>query len=265
MRKVAESEFGTLSADKTLATAAVPAAESDEEMLLFGVDSSVPAGETLQNNLAEYEWVTRNKLEPNFWGRNMTGENCLTQEEIEFLHKKGCRIAPTFSAPGEKETEAQGRLQAKKIVIAALELGIREKTAIFLELGEENATRDYLLGYAKGMLSEGYIPGFKACTDSRCEFDHEFSRGLQSDKEVFSKCLIWAVTPSLQEYDRITTTHLIHPDNWTPYAPSGIRRQDIAVWQYGKNCHPIYTDAGKEVTFQVNLIRNISVLFDHMF
>ena len=45
------------------------------DRLLFGVDSKVRSDNLLQNNLTEFEWVTRNKLYPNFWGRNITGEN----------------------------------------------------------------------------------------------------------------------------------------------------------------------------------------------
>ena len=92
-----------------------------------------------------------------------------------------------------------------------------------------------------------------------------FRSGMQTDKDIFEKCLVWAVAPTLAEYDRITTTHLIHPDNWGPFAPSGITRNDIAIWQYGKECHPINDDSGKETTFNINLIRNIQVLIDKMF
>ena len=120
-------------------------------------------------------------------------------------------------------------------------------------------------GFAQGLMSQGYTPAFMANTDAKFDFDHEFSRGLQTDREVFEKCIIWAVAPSLAEYERVTTTHLIHPDNWHPYAPSGITRADIAVWQYGKNCHPIHDDAGVETTFNVDLVRNVNIILDKMF
>ena len=61
--------------------------------LLFGVDSKIQADDILQNNISEFEWVVRNKVYPNFWGRNLVGENCLTKKEIDFLHEKGCKIA----------------------------------------------------------------------------------------------------------------------------------------------------------------------------
>ena len=60
--------------------------------LLFGVDSKIQANDLLQNNIEEFEWVVRNKIYPNFYGRYLTGENCLTKDEIKFLHRKGCKI-----------------------------------------------------------------------------------------------------------------------------------------------------------------------------
>ena len=234
--------------------------------LLFGVDSKIQANDILQNNISEFEWVVRNKVYPNFWGRYLTGENCLTRDEIDFLHSMGCKIAAIYTSLDAKETEEQGKIVAKKIDVVAMELGIPQGTAIFLEIGEsENVTRDYMRGFAEGLIEEGFTPAFKANTDANFGFDREFSRGLQTDRDVFDKCLVWAVVPSLAEYERVTTTHLIHPDNWIPFAPSGITRDDIAIWQYGKECHPINDDAGKETTFNVNLVRDEQVIIEKMF
>ena len=234
--------------------------------LLFGVDSEVPSDELLQNNLTEFEWVARNKLYPDFWGRNITGEHRLTKEEIAFLHSKGCRIAAICNGSNTMETEEQGKIQAKKIVLAALELGIPETAAIFLKLDEPvNATEDYMRGYIQEMISEGYTPGFQANTDASYSFDREYSRGMQNHPELFGQSLIWAVKPSLKEYKRVTTTHLIHPDNWGPYAPSGITRDQIAAWQYGRECHPIQNDTGKETFFNVSLVKSEAIILDKMF
>lgn len=257
----AAQDLGQQSTKKAKTTA-----DSTVTRLLFGVDSEIQANDVLQNNLTEFEWAVRNKVYPNFWGRNLVGENCLTKEEIDFLHGKGCKIAALYTDDGEKSSEEQGKLVAKKMSIAAFELGIPEGTAIFLELGKEEAvTRNYMKGYAQTLISEGYTPGFRADTDAKYSFDREYSRGMQTDKELFEKCLIWALSPSLAEYDRVTTTHLIHPDNWIPFAPSGITRKEIAVWQYGKNCHPIYDDKDYETTFNINLVRNKKVIIEKMF
>ena len=236
------------------------------ERLLFGADTHFSADDILQNNLTEFEWIARNKLYPNFLGRNIAGENCLTKEEIEFIHGKGCKIAAIYGDDSEKLTEEQGKILARKIDIIALELGIYAGTAIFLEIKEnETVTREFMLGFATDLIKAGFTPGFKANTDAAFDFDREFSRGMQTDKEVFSQCIIWAVAPSLKEYDRVTTTHLIHPDLWTPFAPSGITRKDIAIWQYGKNCHPINDDAGIETTFNVDLVKDENIILEKMF
>ena len=235
-------------------------ADSEATRLLFGVDSATGANNLLQNNLTQYEWAVRNKVYPYFWGRNIVGEHALTKEEIEFLKGEICKIAPIYQRDGEKKTEEQGELDANAANDAAMKLGIPYQTAIFLEIGEQEVTRNYLRGYAKILLREGYTPGFRANTDAKYNFDAEYSRGIQSNQEMFEKCLIWAVAPSLVEFQRIRTTHIIHPDEWKPYAPSGMHRNEIAIWQYGKDCHPIYDDDGREVTFNINLVRNNDVI-----
>jgi len=264
-KKQAEAE--NLMAENTQPETKEVTKEKAVDRLFFGVDSQIQSDDVLQNNITEFEWVVRNKVYPNFWGRNLVGENCLTKKEIDFLHEKGCKIVAIYNSSDAKQTEEQGKIVAKKIDIVAMKLGIPQGTAIFLKIGErENITRDYMRGFAEGLIEEGFTPAFKANTDANISsFDREFSRGLQTDREVFNKCLIWTVSPSLAEYDRVTTTHLIHPDNWIPFAPSGIKREDIAIWQYGRDCHPISDDKGKETTFNVNLIKREDVYVNFMF
>ena len=253
-------------ADVVQTSISEPVVAQNVERLLFGVDSKIQANDLLQNNIEEFEWIVLNKIYPNFYGRYLTGDNCLSKEEIKFLHSKGCKIAAIYTDEGEKQTEEQGTILAKKIDIRALELSIPERTVIFLEIGEnEVVSRDFMRGFAKSLMFEGYTPGFKANTDAKFAFDREFSRGMQTDKDVFKMCLIWAVTPTVEEYNGITTSHLIHPDNWMPYAPSGITRNEIAIWQYGKGCHPIEDDMGRVTTFNLNLVLNEQVIVEKMF
>lgn len=234
--------------------------------LCFGVNSQVQADDVLQNNLTLFEWVMRNKLYPHFWGRHIMGKNSLTREEIDFLHGLGCKIAAIHSTVNAKETEEQGRLEAKTLIVQARKLAIPQGTAIFLVVDEtETIKRNYMKGFAECLTQEGYVAGFKANTDAEFSFDREYSRGMQTDTDVFSTCLIWAVAPGLKEYERVNTTHLVHPDNWKPFAPSGITRKDIAVWQYGKECHPIFDDEDNEITFNVDLVKNNSVIVERMF
>lgn len=222
--------------------------------VLFGVDSLFPANDSLQNNLTLYDWVCRNKLSPNFWGRNINGENALTTEEIQFIHKKGCTVVPVYLHSGAKDTEGRGESVALAIKERADELGIFMGHVVFLKIdGKEDATTDFLRGFADGMLEQGLIPGFMADTDSVATFNREFSRGMHANPELFGKCLIWAMTPTAPGFENMTDSHTINPDVWKPYAPSVISRNEIDAWQYGKNCHPAYDDAGKQTMFNLDL------------
>jgi len=234
--------------------------------LLFGVDSECPANETLQNNLQLFEWVMRNKTFPSYWGRNLNGNTPLTTQEIAFLHGKGCKILASVIPDGETEKDAQGLSLAKRTAETAQALGVPAGCAVFLSLKDDaHITRDYLRGYAKGLLRAGYTPGFQMNTDARFTFDREFSRGMQTDRDLFGRCLVWATAPSVSEYDDITTSHLVHPDNWIPYAPSGITRREIALWRYGNRCHRIESDDGIPVTFNMDLVQNGEIVTDKMF
>ena len=161
--------------------------EETTERRLFGVDSAIRADNLLQNNLDQFDWVVRNKIYPNFYGRYLTGNNCLTKDEIQYLHKKGCKIALIYACKDAKTTEEKGMDIAQKAIEAALTCGVTNNIAIFLEIDEnEEITSTCMHGYAQVLLAEGYTPGFKANTDAKFAFDREFSRGIQSDQMVSS-------------------------------------------------------------------------------
>ena len=234
--------------------------------LLFGVYSEHPADDMLQNNISLFEWVIKNKIHPTFWGRNITGDRALTKEEIRFLHKKACKIAAVYTDSDVMRTAEQGRIDGVDIDAIALDLGIPSGSAVFVEIRDgEEVTSEYLLSFAQTLLAEGYTPGFKVSTDAKDDFDREFSRGMKLNQDVFMNCLIWATTPTEPEYDGMTTSHLIHPDHWKPFAPSGTNRNAIGIWQYGRKCHPIEDDDGTETTFDLNLVKNEQVIVEKMF
>lgn len=240
-------------------------AENQPEEFLFGVDSDKSVLTLLQNNLTAYEWVCRNKDNPNYWGRNLTGSEPLTKEETQFLFNKGCQVVPYYDGTEEIQTQEQGVEMADKITFLALSLGIPDKTAIYLKVDDENVTTEFLEGFAKQMLENGFRPGFMANTDSAFCFDREFSRGLLANPSVFERCVIWATSPNMPEYERINTTHLIHPDEWKPFAPSGITKAQIAIWQYGEYCHPINDINDDEFSFNANLVMNEKIVTELMF
>ncbi len=234
--------------------------------LYFGVNTTTPANTLLQNNISLYSWVTKNKPAPNFWGRNIVGKQALTRYEIEYLHRRGCKVAAIYPLPMNKTKKAHGIAAAEEAAKAATEIGIGRKNAIFCMIGDDSeVTTMFLKGYAQRMLELGYIPAFIANTDANYAFDREFCRGWQTDREIFSQCAVWATSPSLEEFNKITTTHLISPEQWTPFAPSAIKRIDIAVWRYGVDCHPIDTNDGKTTTFDLDLVLDTNVIIKLMF
>lgn len=248
--------------------AATPASAPETGMMFFGVDSATRADALLQNNLTQFEWATRNKMQPNYWGRYIGGENAVTAEEIDFLHRQGCKVAVLYNGYDKNalSLEANGTIDGKKAVIAASELGIPAGTAIFLEISAQLTVTDaYLKGFAKALIEDGYTPGFCANTDANFDFDHQFSRGCQNDPDIFGQCLIWAVSPSLDEYYQTTDAHLIHPDVWEPFCPSGMTRDQIAVWQYGRQCHPLHDHAGNPTSFDVSLVKDPSILIGKLY
>lgn len=232
----------------------------------FGVDSEARADDMLQNHIDLFEWVVRNKVYPSFWGRRINGENALTKEEIKYLRERGCQTAALYVAPEERATEEQGVMAAMDAVGIARNLDIPDECAIFLDLdADKKVTTAFLRGYAKTLLSEGYKAGFKANTDALFGFDREYSRGLLHENELFSQCLIWATAPTLDEFNQMATSHLIRPDKWMPYAPSGITRKDIAFWQYGLDCHAIEDDDEVRVSFNLDLMIDKDELIRAMF
>lgn len=233
--------------------------------LYFGFDCETPVDTILQNNITLFDWVERNKIYPTYCGRNITGKNALTREEVKFLADKGCNITVFFNPEGSKETEEQGKAAASVALSRVFELEVRYNKAIFMEIKEnDSASKDFMKGYAAAIEEAGFIPGFKANTDSTFDFDRKFSAGMLSDPDIFGKCFVWATAPSAENYDNILTSHLISPDYWAPFAPSAITRRDIAIWQYGKNCHKIEDNSENVVVFNINLVRNVSVINENM-
>ena len=236
------------------------------DALLFGVDSRTPAHTKLQNNLLEFEWVRRNKLYPVFWGRNINDKDALTKEEINFLHRKCCKIALQYVSHGPKNSEANGKQDGKEAVELVESFQVPKGKVVFLEIpAKEEAIGAYMKGFCQTLLEKGYVPGFKANTDALYSFDREFGGAYRAEKEIMCHALIWALAPTLEDFDQIETTHLILPDRWKPYAPSVMTRKNIAVWQYGKHCHEIFDDDDNLTHFNINLVRDESIIIHKMY
>lgn len=238
------------------------------ETLLFGVDSGAPVDRLFQNSLTQFEWVVRNKPYPHFWGKFFGGRYAVTAEEIDSLHALGCKVALLYNGYGADAvgTERQGRIDAKKAFIAAAALGVPPGCALFLDAYDaEGMTAEYMKGFAGSLARDGYQPGVYAKTDASSGFHHQFSRGYRLYPEIYSRYLIWAASPSLAEYYRTDNARLLHPDYWGPTCPSCVSQSQIAIWQYGRECHPVNEYTGRPTAFNVNLVKDPSVILEKMF
>lgn len=83
------------------------------DQLIFGVNSDMRSDDVLQNNLSLFEWATRNKIYPSFWGRNLSGENALTHEEINFCTVKVAKLLRCIrrTRPKQRRIKAEQRVR----------------------------------------------------------------------------------------------------------------------------------------------------------
>ena len=237
---------------------------SETMYMFFGVNSTAKSDMILQNNLTLFEWVVRNQSHPYFWGRNLIGDNALTKSEVDFLNNNGCKVIPIYNKirKGNKTTQEEGVLDANNTINIISELGVASGETLYLQIEPSvNLTAEYILGYAKAIVDNGYTPGFFANTDSLYDFDHQFCRCYQSNSELFGLCKIWAMSPTKPEFYGTSNAHTTLPDYWEPHCPSCITKEDISIWQYGERCHPIRDNTGNSVSVNFSAAKNLEDFF----
>lgn len=216
--------------------------------MLFGVDSIVEPNVKLHNGYTMYDWISRKNLYPKFWGRPISGDNKTNYDEIDFLHKKGCKIALLYTeATEESMCRSYGVDDAINAVEAVEKLGVDKNCgiAIFVKINSDcQLWENWIIGFAKTVYNLGFIPGFIANTDSsiNSDFDRCFSRFAEIAPELAEKCLIWATEPKCEQ-----------PEIFMPYCPSVMMPTQISIWN---------TDTKKYGDFDISesWIRDESIL-----
>ena len=100
---------------------------------IFGVDSAAPSHTRLTNGYTLYDWVMRQNSHPDFWGRTLLGDDPITQEEIEYLLGKKCKIALVIRDLTEAGVSvSDGTQDALRAAEAAKALGVPEHAGIAL-------------------------------------------------------------------------------------------------------------------------------------
>lgn len=222
--------------------------QKDNEMTFFGVDTESSVNTLLQNNITLLDWIRKSKGFPYFVGRWINGHDPLTKDEIDYIKSIGSNVIPIIRPEDSLSYDAL----SEKTVSILKELNFEKGTVVFLSIGSNDMPSECLIAFAKGIIDEGYIPGFYANTDSYYEFDHQFSIAYQDDETTMKKCKIWALSPEMEEFFETRTSHNPQPDFWGPFAPSCLSKEQISFWQYGKKCHPINTYKGDRADFNLN-------------
>lgn len=193
---------------------------------IFGAKSDVPADTRLSNGYTLFDWAVRKNGFPEFFARNISGENALTKEEMSFLAKKNCKILFVFNDVTELEVAGNDGTNSAMRAVAAmrnLEVPEDEKIAVIAEIKDDwIVNRNWMYTFAKEVEKSGFYYGFIGNTDSSDNFSF--------DKECSHYGII-GISPVLcatkpENYDEITT--------WKPYAPSAYIPEDIQLWQTGE-------------------------------
>ena len=197
---------------------------------IFGVSSATSINKKLKNGYTMYDWVKRQKCFPAFCMRTLSGENKITAEEIEFLKAKDCKIGLVIRDLTEaKVSGVNGTDDALKAVETAKKLGVPANSgiALFVEIKPEwSVNHNWMISFAQLISNNGYIPGFIGNTDSskNFNFDRQTSHYIQATKGVNGFDAIFGATePKREEV----------PQMWTPFCPSEMQQDDIALWSCG--------------------------------
>lgn len=197
---------------------------------IFGADSTLPVTTRLKNGYDLFTWVMRLNKFPAFWGRNITGENCITPEEIDFLREKDCQIAPIYNQLTEQAVSVtDGTKDALWLVQIARGLGIptHQEVALFAYIAPDwSVNHNWMITFAQTLASYGYVPGFIGNTDSskNFNFDRQCSHYIQATGDVgYFGAVFWATEPKPGG----------EPAAWTPYCPSALEPEQVHLWQNG--------------------------------
>lgn len=197
----------------------------------YGVNSNTPMNKKLKNGYTVYDWIVRQKDIPSFCLRTICGKDAITNEEIEFLKNKNCKLGIAIRNLNETTiSSCHGDKEALRAIYELKSLNIvnDKKIAIFAEINPNwSINHNWMLSFAQTLSVNGYIPAFIANTDSskNFNFDRQCSHFVNATTDVDQFGAIYCATePKLSN----------KPDEWTPFCPSALESDDINLWMYGK-------------------------------
>lgn len=198
--------------------------------MIFGTASKYPANGKLTNGYRLFEWTMRKQNVPRFWMRGITGENCVTTEEMEFLKSNGCRTALVYDDLTERIVSRNGAVpEAQRAIEALRKLRVPSfsNKALFVRFGSDwSMNHNWMLSFAYILRENGYVPGFMGNTDSskRFCFDRECGHFYHASKAIGGYGAIFGATEPKNAFE---------PENWSPYCPSDFKQSDMLLWETG--------------------------------
>jgi len=197
---------------------------------IFGADSKHPARARLTNGYDLYSWVMRKSGFPAFWGRAITGGNKITEEEIKFLQEKKCKVALYFDELTEVGVSSMdGTDDALRAVEGAKALGVPvdKGIAIFAVIGGDwSVNHNWMISFASMVRNNGFVAGFFGNTDSSKNFNFNRQCGhyVRATEEAGYFGAVFGATEPKPGGEAAV---------WTPYYPSDMNADRIALWQNG--------------------------------
>ncbi len=198
---------------------------------IYGVNSYTPMNKKLKNGYTVYDWIVRQKGVPSFCFRTLCGENAITNEEIEFLRSKDCRIGMVIRNLSEKNISGcHGDKEALNAIyeLKSLNFTNDKKIAFFAEINSDwSINHNWMISFAQTIAANGYKPAFIANTDSskNFNFDRQCSHFVNATIDVGQFGAIYCATePKISN----------KPEEWAPFCPSALETTDINLWMCGK-------------------------------
>lgn len=197
---------------------------------IFGVSSATPLNKKLKNGYTLHDWIKRKNCFPAFCLRTLTGQDAITQEEIDFLHQKDCKVGLVIRDISEAQISSNRDYGvAERAIEAAKALGIPQNAGItlFVEVDPMwSVNHNWMLSFAHKLVMNGYAPGFIGNTDSskNFNFDRQVGHYVQATADVNGYDALYGATEPKQ--DSV-------PEVWEPYCPSDLEPTDMSLWVCG--------------------------------
>lgn len=191
----------------------------------WGVDSAAAV------NNQVYDCVVTNYGKPEFWGRYLTtvpqAAEGLTPAEIAFLHQKGVKVMPIYSAFREATVYRNGQIAARNAIFNLQRLGFPKDTFVFANVEHFFLVDDgWIRGWVDTLYTSGYRPGFYH-DPIKGDFRIAYCNAVKKDRKVAIQSVLWSAEPEPG------ITKKTDAPNYNPASPPC--EANVWAWQYGRD------------------------------